>query len=467
MAFNSFIGLFYSLAVIVGFWALPEKLRNVFLLAASFVFYAYGDVLYSILLFAIILIGFIAAQLIENHERRRLILISAVCLLLGLLGVFKYFNFFTESFTELLGLFGLKVDTVTLKILLPIGVSFYIFQTIGYLLDVYRRELPAERNFIDFALFISFFPQLVAGPIERSKNLLQQVKVARPPLQKNDVSYGFFLIVQGYAKKIVIADTLAPLVDLLFQYENLSAPLIIIGVLLFAFQIYGDFSGYTDIARGYSRLLGFRIILNFDRPYFATSPSNFWRRWHISLSRWFTDYVYISLGGNRSKSAIRRVANVITTMGLSGLWHGASLNFIVWGIYHGLIIVGQRFVSAIPGLAHLNDRLLTIPSRIITFMLVLYGWMYFRIENFEQLKSYNKAFFTNWTGGFEAFMVLGQASIALTAALMIDLVEKYWLDIHGSEVKRHTGLSFYMAILIIFITFFAAGDSGSFIYFRF
>ncbi len=467
MAFNSFIGLFFSLGVIVLTWTLPVRLRNAFLLAASFLFYAYGDIFYSGLLALVIAIGYAAARIIAAGVRPRLVLTLSVAALLIILGVFKYYDFFTTSFETLLAQLGLRVDLVTLRILLPIGVSFYTFQTIGYLVDVYRGEAPAERNPVDYGLFIAFFPQLVAGPIERSKNLLRQVRTERAPPGREDINYGVFLIIQGYAKKIVIADTLAPFVDLLFGFDELSAPLIIVGVLLFAFQIYGDFSGYTDIARGYSRLLGFRILLNFDRPYFATSPSNFWRRWHISLSRWITDYVYIPLGGSRSRGPARRTANVVAAMGLSGLWHGAALNFVVWGVYHGFIIIAQRWVSAIGPLVRLNDRLWTAPGRILTFILVLYGWMYFRIEDFSRLLAYNRALVSDWTGGFEAAMVLGQASPFLAAALLIDLAEKYWLNVEGAQVERERGLAFYLSALLVFIAFLAAGDSGNFIYFRF
>lgn len=467
MSFNSFLGSFFSIGVIIFCWLLPQRARNVFLLAASFIFYAYGDLVYSLLLGAVILVGFVAGRLIETSRRPKLVLGVAIFILLIVLGVFKYFNFFTESFADLLAQFGLKLDTVTLKILLPIGISFYTFQTIGYIIDVFRKKTAAEKNLVDFALFVSFFPQLVAGPIERSSNLLRQVKESRPALTRADIGYGFFLIAQGYAKKIVIADTLGPFVDLLFQQDHLSAPLIIVGLLFFAFQIYGDFSGYTDIARGYSRLLGFRIILNFDRPYFASSPSNFWRRWHISLSGWFTEYVYFALGGNRSRTRLRRWGNVLATMGLSGLWHGAAFNFIIWGLYHGAIIILQRGASALPLLVRINERAGMLPSRILTFLLAIYGWLYFRVEEFDKLGAFNRALLSDWSGWFEALLVLSQGAVVLVAAVLIDILEKYWLNVHSSEIKRERGISAYLAVLIVFVVLFAADNSASFIYFRF
>ncbi len=467
MSFNSFIGLFFAVGVVALCWLLPSRWRNRFLLAASFIFYGYGDPIYLALLICVILIGFWGGLAIERKTRAKTVLTICIVLLLAVLGVFKYFNFFTDSFADLLSQFGMRIDFVTLNLLLPIGISFYTFQTIGYLIDVYRRQTHAEDNLVNFALFISFFPQLVAGPIERSRNLLEQVRIERKAPTRSDISYGFFLIVQGYAKKIVIADTLGPYVDLLFQQDQLSAPLIIVGVLFFAFQIYGDFSGYTDIARGYSRLLGFRIILNFDRPYFATSPSNFWRRWHISLSSWFTEYVYFPLGGNRSSTRFRRWTNVIVTMGLSGLWHGASLNFVIWGLYHGAIIVLQRGVASFGGLEKFNVRFATAPSRIVTFALTLYGWLLFRVEDVARLTAYNTALVSDWGGWFEACLMLSQGALVLIAAIIIDLTEKYWLDVHGQEMRRMRFVAAYLGGCIAFIFLFASGDSGNFIYFRF
>lgn len=467
MSFNSILGVLFAAGVFLGCWALPTRFRNPFLLLSSFAFYAYGDPLYLLLLLLVIAVGYIGGRMIDRGDRSKLTLTACVILLLALLGVFKYFNFFMQSFAALLQGFGLHTDTITLQVLLPIGISFYIFQTIGYLVDVYRRQVRAETSVVNFSLFVSFFPQLVAGPIERSTNLLRQVRAHRAAPALADVTYGMFLILQGYAKKIVIADRLGPYVDLIFQQQTLSAPLIFVGLLFFALQIYGDFSGYTDIARGYARLLGFRLILNFDRPYFATSPSNFWRRWHISLSSWFTEYVYITLGGNRSAARARRWANVVATMGLSGLWHGASANFILWGVFHGLLIVGQRGLQAISGLQGLNDRFRTLPSRVLTFLLVLYGWLLFRITDFDRLIAYHADMTVFTAGWFEASLVLSQGFLFLVAAIIIDVAEKHWLRVKDSVIRSNRGLSVYLAGLFLFIVFCAAEASGSFIYFRF
>lgn len=467
MFFNSFLGLFFSLGVVLVHWNIPKRIRNTFLLIASFCFYGYGDPLYLLLLIGVILVSFFSGQIIETSKKPRTIVAIAIALLIGILGIFKYFNFFTESFAGLLAQFGFRVDAITLAVLLPVGISFYTFQSVSYLIDVYRRTVVAERNIIDFALFISFFPQLVAGPIERSNNLLKQVKQHRPELSSDDISYGVFLIVQGYVKKVVIADTLGGYADLLFQQDQLSGPFVVVGLLFFSLQIYGDFSGYTDIARGYSRLLGFKIILNFDRPYFASSPSNFWRRWHISLSSWFTEYVYIPLGGNRSNSKLRRLTNVLLTMTISGLWHGAALSFILWGFYHGTLIAFQRILRRFSSLDHLNSRLLCAPSRILTFVLVAYGWLFFRVDDFDKLYSYNRSLFSDWSGDYEAILIFSQGIVCVVSIILIDILEKYWIDVHRSGIKRNRGLSFYLAALIVFIYYFANGSSGSFIYFRF
>lgn len=472
MSFNSYGGiLFVALVLVVYHLIRGRRSQNVFLLAASFYFYATSSLIFTSLLLGTIYIGYTSGLLIQSRReqgyRSPIHLVFAISMLLIVLGIFKYYDFFAESFAESLKLFGFDATVSTLSIILPVGISFYIFQTIGYIVDVARGDVDAERDPLDFALFVSFFPQLVAGPIERSGNLLKQVKVDRPAVTANDVSYGTFLIAQGYAKKVVIADNLAPYVNTIFQHDNLSAPLIIVGLLLFAIQIYGDFSGYTDIARGYSRLLGFRILLNFDRPYIATSPSNFWRRWHISLSNWFTEYVYFSLGGNRSKSQARRSGNVMATMTLSGLWHGASANFIIWGAYHGaLILVGRVVQKVLPkGLtASAFGKYLGI---FVTFWLMVYGWMYFRITDFEQIMNFHWLLVNRWDGWAPALAFLGQGMLFLVLWIILDSMELFWLKVRDHEVRVRWGISAYIALMGAAVFLLHAEDPSSFIYFRF
>ncbi|MDG1418753.1 MAG: MBOAT family O-acyltransferase [Maricaulis sp.] len=388
-------------------------------------------------------------------------------MLVAILGVFKYYDFFAVSFATTLEAVGIPVGVTTLNIILPVGVSFYVFQSIGYLVDVYRGDTKPESNFVDFALFVSFFPQLVAGPIERSKNLLRQIKIERPDVTGKDISYGLYLIAQGFVKKVVIADNLGPLADALFNEHNLSGPLIWVGLIIFAIQIYCDFSGYTDIARGYSRLLGFRILLNFDRPYIATSPSDFWRRWHISLSNWFTEYVYFPLGGNRSKSETRRSINVLATMSLSGLWHGASWNFLFWGIYHGAIILLSRTVKSFVPNNFAHSAAGKAVGIIVTFILTVYGWLYFRVTDFSQILAFNHALLFNWHGGAVAVAFLAQGALYLLIWVMLDVLELYWLDVRGQQVRERRGFVIYVTLMILIVLLFQAHDPSAFIYFRF
>jgi len=472
MSFNSHGGILFAIFVLVLYnFIKGHKFQNLFLLVASFYFYATSSPIFTSLLLATIYIGYSSGILIEAQKREgkpsHIHMTLAITALLLMLGIFKYYGFFVDSFAATLHQFGLNPTISTLKIVLPVGISFYVFQTIGYVIDVNRGNVAAEENLVDFALFVSFFPQLVAGPIERSRNLLKQVKMNRPAVQRSDVVYGVFLIVQGYVKKVVIADNLAPYVNALFKHDNLSAPMIWVGLLFFAIQIYGDFSGYTDIARGYSRLLGFRILINFNRPYIARSPADFWRRWHISLSSWFTEYVYFSLGGNRSKTLARRDANVMATMTLSGLWHGASANFIVWGAYHGfLILTGRLFAFFIPETVR-KTKIAVAISIVFTFFLMLYGWMYFRITNFQQIMTFNHALLTQWDGWAPALAFLANGLIFLLFWIIIDILEVYWLDIHAHEVKRYRGIWIYIGLMLFVVLTLHAVDPSTFIYFRF
>lgn len=472
MSFNSYGGILFVVIVLLVYHLLRRhRWQNVFLVGASLYFYATSSILFTSLLLLTIYIGYTSGLLIQARRNAglgsRVHLIASISMLLLMLGIFKYYNFFAESFAQSLQLLGLNATVSTLSIILPVGISFYVFQTIGYIIDVARGDVEAEGDLVDFALFVSFFPQLVAGPIERSRNLLQQVKVKRAPVTADDVSYGTFLIAQGYLKKVVIADNVAPYVNTIFQYENLSAPMLVVGLILFAIQIYGDFSGYTDIARGYSRLMGFRILLNFDRPYIATSPANFWRRWHISLSRWFTEYLYVGLGGNRSKSAVRRGGNVMATMTLSGLWHGASANFIVWGAYHGALILMGRAVKRVIPQGFQNAFVGKYLGLIATFMLMVYGWMYFRVTDFDQILAYNWVLVNRWDGWAPAIAFLGQGAVFLGLWVIVDAMELFWLRVHDHEVRVRWGISLYIALMGAVVLLLHAEDPSSFIYFRF
>ncbi len=345
MLFNSLEFVVFFAVVLALYSVLNHPRQNALLLVASYVFYGAWDYRFLLLLIGTTLVDYAVGLAIDRRSdpaaRRRILMFSIVANL-GVLGVFKYFNFFADSLVEFAGLFGLSVSPVTLNIVLPVGISFYTFQSMAYTIDVYRGHLKPCRSLPDFALYVTFFPQLVAGPIERATHLLPQI-YARRVMTAEKIGSGLSLIALGFFKKVVMADNLAPTVNEIFAKQGgYTAEEVLVGAIFFAFQIYGDFSGYTDIARGTSRVLGFELMDNFREPYFARSPSDFWQRWHISLSTWLRDYLYISLGGNRG-GRLTTYRNLILTMLLGGLWHGAAWNFVWWGLYHGTLLVGYRW----------------------------------------------------------------------------------------------------------------------------
>ena len=300
---------------------------------------------------------------------------------LGALGFFKYFDFFAESLVEAAGELGYSLSLPTLRVVLPVGISFYTFQTLSYTIDVYRGRLASTERFLDFLLFVSFFPQLVAGPIERASHLLPQLSRRREPSWAQ-VTSGFQLMAVGFFKKMVIADNMAPIANQVFAGHEVGLGSLLIGVYAFAFQIYCDFSGYTDVARGAARTLGIDLCENFKLPYLATNPSDFWRRWHVSLSTWLRDYLYIPLGGNRH-GARRTLVNLCATMLLGGLWHGASWHFVLWGAYHGLLLVVFRALGRADAPSPVGAAFWLRVAGF--FQLTALGWLIFRVESVSQL----------------------------------------------------------------------------------
>lgn len=346
MLFNTWTFLVFALVVYGLYYVLPFRGQNRMLLVASYVFYGAWDWRFLSLIVLSSLIDYVAAQRIaaaaSPSPRKRWLLLSCVANL-GLLGVFKYFGFFAQSFADLGALVGWQVDAVTLDIVLPVGISFYTFQTMSYTIDVYRGTLRPVRSFEDFALFVAYFPQLVAGPIERASHLLPQLTKPRT-IRREQVYEGAWLIAWGLFKKAVIADNVAPRIDEVFLLGNdwASGGACLVAIYGFAIQIYCDFSGYSDVARGLGKLQGVDIMRNFQIPYVATNPSEFWRRWHISLSTWLRDYLYVPLGGNRG-GPLRTYRNLLLTMILGGLWHGAAWTFVLWGVYQGGLLALHRF----------------------------------------------------------------------------------------------------------------------------
>ena len=469
MLFNTWVFGGFLILVLSIYWLLrTPNFQNPFLLIASLFFYGFGGVKFLALILLCSFSAYVAGRLIELHpQHSRKFLVTTALITLGTLFVFKYFNFFMDNFTTRLGWVGIELDSITVRLVLPIGISFFTFQSLGYVVDVHRGTVPAEKNPIVFFLFVTFFPQLVAGPIERANHLLPQIKKQRN-LTGDDLLSGTFLLLQGLVKKIVIADNIKPIVDVLFAQEDLSSPLVVAALVGFTFQIYCDFSGYSDIARGVSRLLGFRLLLNFQRPYWSSSPSEFWNRWHITLSNWFRDYVYIALGGNRV-SLGRNFINLFLTMTLSGLWHGASTNFILWGAYHGLLLIAYRVWKS-----NKNERtsqnytkLLDVSSRLLTFAFMVYGWLLFRVTNWEQIKGYSVALVTDLSFASLGVLTLASMSIYVVGAIAVDICESQFVDKKTDNVKSTYLLAPYLTAMMLALLVLGSRSGGDFIYFKF
>lgn len=446
-----------------------HRLQNALLLAASLTFYGYWDWRFLFLMVAAASIDYFAARWIEASDdprtRRRLLIVSMTSNL-GVLGLFKYFNFFAQNLQELLALLGMPASAHTLNIVLPIGISFYTFQAMSYAIDVYRRELPAIRRFDDYLLFVVFFPQLVAGPIERATVLAPQVISPRRILPEQ-IEAAIPLILWGFFKKLVFADNVALIADEVFNghLSHLGADTII-GALAFTIQIYCDFSAYSDIARGLSKLMGFELRLNFNQPYFAVNPSDFWRRWHISLSSWLRDYLYIPLGGNRRGKA-GTYRNLMITMLLGGLWHGAAWNFIIWGAYHGAILVFYRLLdprheeSARPGLPGIWWRM------PLMFGFTIFGWLIFRARSATHL--------------WQMFAGLGLAAtpdtprllkgllvcaLPLTAIELLQFFRREHDHLVMTKLSPWSRIPVYAGLVIVLLLY-GARKSSEFIYFQF
>ncbi|MCR5421297.1 MAG: MBOAT family protein [Lachnospiraceae bacterium] len=391
MLFNSLkYGVF--LPIVFGvYWVLPNKFRWILLLAASYYFYMSWNPKYVVLIFLTTIVSYLAALLVEKYEdkkHKKLILVTALIVCLGILFVFKYFNFFSETAVSILSIFSIRLNPVTLKLVLPVGISFYTFQTISYVIDVYRGDVKAERNFGIYATFISFFPQLVAGPIERTRNLLPQI-TSEKKFDYTSATYGLKLMAWGFFKKLVLADVTAGYVDTAFlTIESCTGLDLLAGLVFFSVQIYCDFSGYSDIAIGTARLFGIELMQNFRSPFFSTSVKELWTRWHISLSNWFRDYVYIPLGGSRC-SRCRKHFNLLVTFLLSGLWHGANLTYVVWGGMNGLAQIIEEYIF--------GKKVLKGIRKFFSWIWVLVFWnitmIFFRAESISQALLYGGKLF--------------------------------------------------------------------------
>ena len=391
MLFNSLPFAIFLPIVFAVYWALYNSLRlqNIMLLTASYIFYSWWDARFLSLIVASTVVDYLLGQYLAaatNALKRKLLLTASMIFNLGLLGVLKYYNFFMENFMEIANSIGLHTNPVLLKIALPVGISFYTFQTMSYTIDIYRKQLEPTKDFIAFAAFVSYFPQLVSGPIERASNLLPQMSKRRYFDYQKAVD-GMRQALWGFFKKVVIADAAAPLVDQAFGDPNgFSAIALITGALLFSIQIYCDFSGYSDIAIGISKLFGIDLMQNFRTPYFSRDIAEFWRRWHISLSTWFRDYVYIPLGGSRGSTALK-VRNTFAIFIVSGFWHGANWTFIIWGLINALLFLPLLLVKR--NRSNLDDPEISDLHRILlTFSITTIAWIFFRADSLSHAIDY-------------------------------------------------------------------------------
>lgn len=469
MLFNSISFLIFLPIVLLGANGLPLRWRNLFLLAASYVFYGAWDWRFLLLLFGTTGVDYLAARQIDRSTtaaRRRAFLLLSLGTNLTVLGFFKYYDFFVESGAALLQAIGLPVSPWTLSVILPVGISFYTFQSMAYVIDVYRGHLTAVTNFANYALAVAYFPQLVAGPIERMGHLLPQLERRTLPAADR-VQVGVTLLVIGFTKKVLIADLLAPEVDRIFSNPAaMSSGELLRGAYLFAFQIYGDFSGYSDIARGVSELLGVRLIKNFEQPYLSQSITEFWRRWHISLSSWLRDYLYIPLGGNRH-GQWRTYRNLMLTMLIGGAWHGANWTFVVWGGLHGSYLAIERMLG-IGGERRTwssGGRLgwsAAVARTLVTFHITTLAWIFFRAPSIRDAWLYLQGLLHPSGWGDVGAMPL----IAALAVLAID-VPQYLSGRHTVFARLPWWMQspVYAAVCLALVLY--GGSEVPFIYFQF
>jgi alginate O-acetyltransferase complex protein AlgI len=406
MLFNSLEFAFFLPIVFLLYWFVTHrslKLQNALLLLASYFFYGWWDWRFlSLIAFSSLVDYFVGLSLAnaETRIKRRLLILVSILVNIGFLGFFKYFNFFAESFAQAFTLLGDPLEISSLKIILPVGISFYTFQTLSYSIDIYRKKLTPTKDFVAFFAFVSFFPQLVAGPIERASNLLPQFQSKRN-FKYHEAVDGCRQILWGLFKKIVIADNCAEFVNIIFEDPAAhSSSTLILGVILFSFQIYGDFSGYSDIAIGVARLFGFKLMRNFAYPYFSRNIGEFWRRWHITLSTWFRDYLYIPIGGSRG-STLLQIRNIFIVFLVSGLWHGANWTFLCWGALHALFFIPLVLMKRNRTFLHSIETKWLFPSLkeglliVFTFSITSLSWVFFRAESVSESLLYFRGMFSN------------------------------------------------------------------------
>jgi D-alanyl-lipoteichoic acid acyltransferase DltB (MBOAT superfamily) len=466
MIFTSLRFVEFFVVVYLLYRVLPHRAQNWMLLGASYVFYGSWDWRFLSLLWGSTIVDFLVGRYLGRETapaKRRAALILSLIFNFGMLGFFKYFNFFEDSLVTMAGWIGWHFDPLTLNVILPIGISFYTFMTVSYVIDVYRRDIVPTTHLLDFALFVAYFPHLVAGPILRASLLLPQIERPRT-ITREQIVEGLWLVGWGCFQKMFVADNLAPLVDTVFgPSATPHGADILVAAWAFAFQIYGDFAGYSNIARGISKLMGIELNVNFLFPYFVTSPQAFWRQWHISLSTWLRDYLYISLGGNRF-GTWKTYRNLMITMVLGGLWHGAAWTFVAWGAYQGLmLVIGRAWAGR-----HFLGKLPAFLQGFLMFQAICYGWLIFRADSISQVARFTRLLFTDF-----------QPTIATWDSLFVPML---WivvpmLVVHVAQARKGTesapitwplpvryalyGAVFYLVFL------FGDFEGAQFIYFQF
>ena len=480
MLFNSIEFIIFLPIVFTLYWFVFRqlKLQNLLIVIASYIFYGWWNREFLVLIATTTLLSYVSGILIENCNGKRgwQKVVSGCNILanIAILGYFKYCNFFGESFAELMTLFGIKTDWVTLDIILPVGISFYTFQALSYSIDVYRGKINATHDIIAFFAYISFFPQLVAGPIERATNLLPQM------LKKRKFDYALSVdgcrqILWGFFKKLVVADNCAIAVDTIWNnYQNESGFTLLIGGVLFAFQIYGDFSGYSDIAIGTAKLFGINLKQNFNFPYFSRNIAEFWRRWHISLTTWFKDYLYIPLGGSRC-SMPRVILNTIIIFAISGIWHGANWTFVIWGLYNALLFIPlllskrNRTYLDVVAKGKILPTIKESASIFTTFILAVFGWIIFRSSSITEAINYIGIIFSKSIFSFD--IPYGKsAMIGIAVMIFIEWLnrdKKHGLQFDNTGVTKFSTVRYILYYAIIISTILFMGINQTFIYFQF
>lgn len=490
MLFNSIEFLIFFPIVTLLYFAIPHKVRYIWLLLASYFFYMCWNPKYALLMGFSTVSTYFAGLMIGKSKKelhKKVWVGASFAINIAILFFFKYFDFALANINSVLGLLNVELINPSFDVILPVGISFYTFQALGYTVDVYRGDIECEKNILRYALFVSFFPQLVAGPIERSGNLIKQLR-ERHYFDTKRVANGLMLMLWGFFEKLVIADRAAYVVDTVYNnYTNYTGVVIVLATVLFAFQIYCDFASYSDIARGAAQVMGFDLMKNFETPYFAKSVAEFWRRWHISLSSWFRDYVYIPLGGNR-RGKLRKYFNIFVVFFLSGLWHGASWSFVVWGMLNGLYqIVGDATKKARLAISEkmgldrnvFSNKLLKV---IVTFALVDFSWIFFRAGSFTAALTMIKnmfAEFNPWVLTDGTLFKLGLNSadmfvllVSLGVLFVMSVLKYKGMNIRKTLAKQGIWFRYFVYLAGIFAVlvwgiYGPAYDASQFIYFQF